>query len=102
MDPALTLSPTIVYPQKKAVGENVLNDIGTTRPALAYAGMKRSFTESEGNSRDTGKCQKRSTKAHAGDVQYGCPFRLRNPTRFNLRDQAACVLQSYPSLSSLK
>jgi hypothetical protein len=31
-----------------------------------------------------------------------CPYRVRNPYRFNIRDHSACALQTYPTLSLLK
>ncbi|KAK3356797.1 hypothetical protein B0T25DRAFT_537440 [Lasiosphaeria hispida] len=31
-----------------------------------------------------------------------CPFRKRNPTRFNVRDHQSCAVQSFPDMSLLK
>jgi hypothetical protein len=34
--------------------------------------------------------------------KYGCPYRTRNPVRFNPRDYPACATQPYPDLAMLK
>jgi len=34
--------------------------------------------------------------------KFGCPYRKRNPTRFNIRSHKLCAMRSYSSLSSLK
>jgi hypothetical protein len=33
---------------------------------------------------------------------YGCPFRIRNPVRFNPRDHSVCATTSFPDLPMLK
>ncbi|KAK4239212.1 hypothetical protein C8A03DRAFT_14378 [Achaetomium macrosporum] len=35
-------------------------------------------------------------------VRYSCPFRKRNPVRFNVRDFQSCAVQSFPDIPQLK
>lgn len=44
------------------------------------------------------KKQKTGRKSHI----LSCPFRKRNPTRFNVRNHVGCALASFPSFSLLK
>jgi len=37
-----------------------------------------------------------------GEGQWPCPFRLRNPVRFNIRDHEQCAFHTYPTISALK
>jgi hypothetical protein len=36
------------------------------------------------------------------ESQFSCPFRKRNPVKFNIRDHQSCALQPFPTLSLLK
>jgi len=36
------------------------------------------------------------------DEKLSCPYRKRNPIRFNVRDYQSCATQSYPDISQLK
>lgn len=36
------------------------------------------------------------------DQNLSCPFRKRNPVRFNVRDHQSCAVQSFPDISQLK
>ncbi|KAK1760094.1 hypothetical protein QBC47DRAFT_445 [Echria macrotheca] len=36
------------------------------------------------------------------DQEFSCPFRKRNPTRFNVRDHQHCAVQSFPDICQLK
>jgi len=36
------------------------------------------------------------------DQRLSCPFRKRNPVKFNVRDHQNCAVQSFPDLSQLK
>ncbi|KAK1751331.1 hypothetical protein QBC47DRAFT_80983 [Echria macrotheca] len=36
------------------------------------------------------------------DKRLSCPFRKRNPVRFNVRDHQNCAVQSFPDISQLK
>lgn len=51
----------------------------------------------------SGKRQKVSpTQQLPGDMHFSCPFRKRNPLRFNVRDFQACAVQSFPDIPQLK
>lgn len=50
-----------------------------------------------------GKRQKVSANAQpTADIHFSCPFRKRNPVRFNIRKSPNCALQSFPDFSQLK
>ncbi|KAH6611755.1 hypothetical protein B0J18DRAFT_82561 [Chaetomium sp. MPI-SDFR-AT-0129] len=50
-----------------------------------------------------GKRQKISTAGHqATDLQFSCPFRKRNPVRFNVRESQSCAVQPFPDMPQLK
>jgi hypothetical protein len=36
------------------------------------------------------------------DQRLSCPFRKRNPVKFNVRDHQNCAVQSFPDVSQLK
>ncbi|KAK4038911.1 hypothetical protein C8A01DRAFT_47550 [Parachaetomium inaequale] len=36
------------------------------------------------------------------DMHFSCPFRKRNPVRFNVRDFQSCAVQSFPDIPQLK
>lgn len=38
----------------------------------------------------------------ADDKNFSCPFRKRNPVRFNVRHHQNCAVQSFPDISQLK
>jgi hypothetical protein len=35
-------------------------------------------------------------------MHFSCPFRKRNPLRFNVRDFQSCAVQSFPDIPQLK
>lgn len=37
-----------------------------------------------------------------GVEEYSCPFRVRNPVRFNIRDHEVCAMTSFESLADLR
>ncbi|CCC09813.1 unnamed protein product [Sordaria macrospora k-hell] len=37
-----------------------------------------------------------------GAEEYSCPFRVRNPVRFNIRDHEVCAMTSFESLADLR
>jgi len=41
-------------------------------------------------------------KGITGVVNYSCPFRKRNPTRFNVRNYQACALTSFSDITQVK
>jgi hypothetical protein len=47
----------------------------------------------------TGKRRRRVT---ANEIIMSCPFRKRNPTRFNVRSHSSCALSDFPSMTHLK
>ncbi len=50
-----------------------------------------------------GKRQKISPTRHSSaDMQFSCPFRKRNPVRFNIRASQSCAVQSFPDVPQLK
>ena len=50
-----------------------------------------------------GKRQKVSPTHHpSADMQFSCPFRKRNPVRFNIRASQSCAVQSFPDAPQLK
>ncbi|KAH6851352.1 hypothetical protein B0I37DRAFT_373828 [Chaetomium sp. MPI-CAGE-AT-0009] len=50
-----------------------------------------------------GKRQKVSqTQQQSPDMHFSCPFRKRNPIRFNVRDFQSCAVQSFPDVPQLK
>lgn len=50
-----------------------------------------------------GKRQKFSANAQpTANVHFSCPFRKRNPVKFNIREWPPCAMQSFPDFSLLK
>ncbi len=50
-----------------------------------------------------GKRQKVSPTNHpSADMHFSCPFRKRNPIRFNIRASQSCAVQSFPDIPQLK
>ncbi|KAK4096593.1 hypothetical protein N658DRAFT_346966 [Parathielavia hyrcaniae] len=50
-----------------------------------------------------GKRQRVSLIEHQStNMQFACPFRKRNPVRFNVRDFKNCALQPFPDMSQVK
>jgi hypothetical protein len=43
-----------------------------------------------------------ATSQPSADMHFSCPFRKRNPVRFNVRDFQSCAVQSFPDFSQLK
>lgn len=41
-------------------------------------------------------------RVRAGEVTLSCPFRKRNPVRFNIRSHSPCALSDFPSMAHLK
>jgi hypothetical protein len=51
----------------------------------------------------SGKRQRVSPTQHqSGDMHFSCPFRKRNPVRFNVRDFQSCAVQPFPDIPQLK
>jgi hypothetical protein len=56
-----------------------------------------------GGSPGGGKRQKVSpTESQSTKMHFACPFRKRNPLRFNVRDFKGCATQGYPDISQVK
>jgi hypothetical protein len=62
----------------------------TTSPTV---GKKRLLTESDESS---------STGAKRRTAGFCCPYRIRNPRRFNVREHHACATQVWADLTQLK
>jgi len=45
---------------------------------------------------------KKAKVASSEDQRLSCPFRKRNPVKFNVRDHQNCAVQSFPDVSQLK
>lgn len=43
-----------------------------------------------------------SKRVRANEGALSCPFRKRNPTRFNIRSHSSCALLDFPSMAHLK
>jgi len=46
--------------------------------------------------------RRKKTPSRNEDQNLACPFRKRNPMRFNIRDRPSCSLHSYPTVKNLK
>ena len=49
-----------------------------------------------------GKRPKVAPEQPVEDQKLSCPFRKRNPVKFNVRDHQSCAVQSFPDISQLK
>jgi hypothetical protein len=49
-----------------------------------------------------GKRPRTDGQPQAEDQYLSCPFRKRNPVKFNVRDYLSCATQSFPDVSQLK
>lgn len=54
------------------------------------------------NGADSAASSKKTRSAASERLQISCPFRKRNPTRFNVRSHHSCALTSFPKLSELR
>lgn len=43
-----------------------------------------------------------SKRARGNEGAFSCPFRKRNPIRFNVRSHSSCALSDFPSMAHLK
>ena len=44
----------------------------------------------------------KKVKSEANSIRLSCPFRKRNPLRFNIRDHPTCATTFFPDMYSLK
>lgn len=44
----------------------------------------------------------RSRRSSAEEAAMSCPYRKRNPMRFNVRSHASCALSDFPSMTHLR
>lgn len=71
----------------------------------AEGGSEDGLGDGEGGSDKNGES---SLAAHspngrqAGSFNYSCPYRKRNPLRFNVRDKNVCATHSFTDMSQLK
>lgn len=75
------------------------SEIASQAPADSPYGTR--FTSSPTSTATTTNRRKR---ANLGCIvsEYSCPFRKRNPLRFNVRDYQTCALSSFPDISQVK
>ncbi|KAG8162815.1 hypothetical protein KVR01_007293 [Diaporthe batatas] len=89
-------------------GENGGRRGGQKRPNEEPHGQSRNGDDGGGNDPcDSSEDQSRTKKAKKLKTGrksglLSCPFRKRNPTRFNVRNHGGCALAGFPSLSLLK
>lgn len=60
------------------------------------------FEDNENHSEGELETSEQSLCAIEPHEQYSCPFRKRNPTRFNIRDHHRCALRGFADLALLK
>ncbi|VBB83579.1 Putative protein of unknown function [Podospora comata] len=56
----------------------------------------------EGDDRQGGGGKRQRITDHGHGQNFSCPFRKRNPIRFNVRDFQSCAVQSFPDIPQLK
>ena len=56
----------------------------------------------EGRGGTRGPKKARMAKGDGPATKFSCPFRKRNPLRFNIREQPACATQFFADMYSLK
>ncbi|KAL2195609.1 hypothetical protein P885DRAFT_79048 [Corynascus similis CBS 632.67] len=77
-------------------------DGGRKRPGGAHDGNGVGGGPSDGSPNGSGKRQKVTTYQLSTDMHLSCPFRKRNPLRFNVRDSQACAVMAWQNISLLK
>lgn len=72
-------------------------------------GKKHSRSTDDSNSQDgsggSGSVQSKRAKKSAGEdenIRLSCPFRKRNPYRFNVRDHHSCAMTYFPKFAELR
>lgn len=60
------------------------------------------FEDDEGDSEDGSQAAEKLVSMTESRHQFGCPYRKRNPTRFNIRDREPCALRGFTDLALLK
>ncbi|KAK4198655.1 hypothetical protein QBC40DRAFT_90097 [Triangularia verruculosa] len=69
-------------------------------------GLEGGEEEEEGDGDDgderQGGNKRQKVVDHSHGQNYSCPFRKRNPIRFNVRDFQSCAVQSFPDIPQLK
>lgn len=68
------------------------------RQSTIRAVSKRHFEEFPGSPQGSFKRSKLAQPL----IAYSCPFRKRNPRRFNIRDHSACAMSQFPDISKVK
>jgi len=58
--------------------------------------------DDDGRSGDGAGMSSKKLKVVEADQKFSCPYRKRNPLRFNVRDHQTCANQPYTSMANLK
>lgn len=64
--------------------------------------VKSADLDSEDSSQGTWSSKRRKMNNARTAKSLSCPFRKRNPSRFNIRDHIACANTSFTDLSQVK
>lgn len=79
-----------------AVGYVMLTTLPTRRPA------KKHSIDGEDSSHGWGAPDQPRVVILGSEEKLSCPYRKRNPFRFNVRDYQSCAVASFPEISQLK
>jgi len=101
--PSTSAESAVLYPSPGSHGQKR----GFEPEPRKNSGQRDDETPGEGNdgdeeeqgSADSNKAKKSRAE---GLLKLSCPYRKRNPLRFNVRDSPQCSLQSYSLLANLK
>ncbi|KAJ4288802.1 hypothetical protein N0V88_007129 [Collariella sp. IMI 366227] len=105
-----TGSGTIPIRPARGKGDNFSINGGSGGGGNRGGGRKRSNaghddtdSDDDGEERSSGRSKRAKvlSKSNHGS-RFSCPFRKRNPLRFNLRDSPSCALMGYPDISQVK
>ncbi|KAI1774636.1 hypothetical protein F4818DRAFT_418485 [Hypoxylon cercidicola] len=62
----------------------------------------RNGMSKSGSSPDSQVKVRGRNKKHPSECEFSCPYRKRNPNRFNIRDHEPCAIKSYSTMSDVK
>ncbi|EAA30973.2 hypothetical protein NCU05648 [Neurospora crassa OR74A] len=114
--PAVSAPPSIAYaPQLRATPSirrmsNSVQSVGSRRTSYDVGARNdlpsRHRRVISSSSIRSGRQERDLEATYAMDGQgmegYSCPFRVRNPVRFNIRDHEVCAMTSFESLADLR
>ena len=82
------------------------NGSGSSRRPTNKRGPSDAGDSQDGDDNDgmggNGGGNKKPKTENSDDQRLSCPFRKRNPVKFNVRDHQNCAVQSFPDVSQLK